>query len=275
MPIFIYAWEKYKCEIAHNRSMRSWTPYEKTQLARAGLSHLVHVVMGQTPVEYLTGQADFCGWQVLVSPAVLIPRVETEDLVAHCFAEVQRLSEQQKRLTIVEVGTGSGAIGLSLWRNLAQKQLMSHCDITLSDVSAAALEVAEKNLSQVEAAFGSAFLPKLQQMDLLSDWPSTKRIDLLIANLPYIPSERIASLDASVVQHEPRLALDGGADGLVLIKKLLQQAESLLSPNGVIWLEVDSDHTLEQFLSFNLPFQYQTVLDCFEQSRFIRATRAT
>lgn len=255
--------------------MRSWTPYEKTQLARAGLSHLITTVLDEAPVEYLTGQADFCGWQVAVSPAVLIPRVETEDLVKYCFTEAQKLIEQQKHITIAEVGTGSGAIGLSLWRNLAQKQLLNNCEVTLSDVSVPALSVAQKNLSQVEAAFGSAFLPKLQQMDLLSDWPSTKRIDLLIANLPYIPSERIATLDASVVQHEPRLALDGGVDGLVLIKKLLQQAESLLSPNGVIWLEVDSSHALEQFVAFNLPFQYQTVLDCFEQSRFIRATRAT
>lgn len=255
--------------------MRHWTPYEKTQLSRAGLSQLLSTVADETPVEYLIGQVDFCGWKVSVAPSVLIPRVETEDLVTHCFAEVQRLCQQQRPLTIVEVATGSGAIGLSLWRSLAQKQLLSHCDLTLSDVSVPALEVAEKNVRRVVAEFESAALPKVLQMDLLADWPSHQQIDLLIANLPYIPSERIASLDASVVLYEPKLALDGGADGLVLIKKLLQQAESLLSPSGVIWLEVDSSHTLEQFVAFDLPFQYQTVLDCFEQPRFIRATRAT
>lgn len=206
---------------------------------------------------------------------MLIPRVETEDLVAHSLGEVVGLLKHKKSLTIVEVGAGSGAIGLSIWRNLTQQQLMSHCNITLCDISSAALAVAEKNLAKVRTEFGAKFLPKLQQMDLLADWPKDQPIDLLIANLPYIPSARIATLDESVIDHEPRLALDGGADGLVIIKKLLQQAESLLAPSGVIWLEVDSGHTLEQFTAFNLPFQYQTVLDCFEQSRFIRATRAT
>ncbi len=275
MPIFIYAWEKYKCELAYNSQMRHWTPYEKTQLSRAGLSHLLVEITDEAPVEYLIGQVDFCGWNVRVSPAVLIPRVETEDLVAFCFAEVQKLTRQKNPLSVVEVGTGSGAIGLSLWRNLTQKHLNNSCEIYLSDLSQDALLVAEKNLAFLKIELDVENAPQLQQMDLLSEWPHEKPIDLLIANLPYIPSARLETLGESVRKHEPMLALDGGEDGLKLIKKLLQQAESLLSKAGVIWLEVDDTHSLEKFVAFGLPFQYQTMLDCFQKPRFIRVSRAT
>lgn len=250
---------------------RHWSPYEKTQLARAGLSDLVHSVENNVPVEYLTHQVNFSDLTFKVSPMVLIPRVETEALVDFSVAEIENLLLQNSVIHIVEVGTGSGAIGLSLWQKITAKNLRNRCEITLLDISETALHVAKENKQQL---FPNDPHIQIKQMDLLCDWPVTAKIDLLIANLPYIPTANIAKLDSSVKDFEPHLALDGGPDGLVLIKKLLQQAVSCLTTNGVIWLEVDDTHTLEKLQNFGLPFQYEIALDCFHKPRFIKVVRS-
>ena len=187
-----------------------------------------HRLLGQrangVPVAYLTGEREFMGLPFAVNPAVLVPRPETEILVEWAL----RWLALRKNATVVDVGTGSGAIALSL-AALAKPGEIGH--VIGVDVSECALALAAHN----RARFGLQDRVVLVQGSLLG--PVAGPIDLVLANLPYLSPEQIAEnphLDA-----EPLLALDGGASGLDLIRQLLLHVPSLLSPAGAIGLEID------------------------------------
>jgi release factor glutamine methyltransferase len=176
------------------------------------------------PVAYLTGEREFMGLPFTVTPAVLVPRPETEILVEWA-ADWLRPGDRGR---VVDVGTGSGAIALSLAHLLGPEW---HGTITGIDVSPDALRVAERN----RANLGLEHRVALREGHLLQgeDVP----FDLILANLPYLRPEQVdgnANLAA-----EPRLALDGGADGLDLVRELLADAPRVLAPGGAIGLEID------------------------------------
>jgi len=155
------------------------------------------------PLQYLTGSQDFFGRTFEVTPHVLIPRPETEILIEEVLK--QRPSFQGRKPRLVDIGTGSGAIAITLaleWPEL---------DVTAIDLSPEALAVAKRNSERLGAAEKITFL----QGDLIQPLlQGSLRPDLIISNPPYIPSADCEELDAEVRDHEPRLALDGGADGL-------------------------------------------------------------
>lgn len=174
-----------------------------------------------TPIPYLIGTAPFMDMDLHVTADVLIPRPETEQLVEMAAAWAMANGASK----IVDVGTGSGCIAISLARRLPQ------CDITAVDISATALAIARKN--------GAAFAPDritFLQSDLLE--AVDERFDLIAANLPYITQAEWTQLNDGVKFYEPTLALVGGEDGLDLIKKLAQQAITRLNPDGMIVLEI-------------------------------------
>ena len=156
------------------------------------------------PVEYLLGSTTFAGHRIAVSPDVLIPRPETEILLE----EAIRLIDPEG-LPVLDVGTGSGILALSLAKKFPQ------LDVFAVDLSPAALAMAQKN---AEGVGKITFL----KSDLMEDGEKflPKRFQMIVANLPYIPSGQIDGLMREV-RHEPRLALDGGKDGLDLIRKLI------------------------------------------------------
>lgn len=170
------------------------------------------------PLPYLLGHWEFFGLDFQVSPAVLIPRPETELLVEQALL--------RKPTSIADVGTGSGIIAITLAAKLPQAQVIA------SDLSIEALAVAQANAQHLGVAERVTFI----QSDLCEAYPAQK-FDLICANLPYIPSADLT--DLPVAQHEPRLALDGGPDGLDLIRRLLQQAHSYLAPQGGLLLEIE------------------------------------
>ncbi len=196
-------------------------PLTPDQAAR--YAELVARAAEGTPIPYLTGWRAFCHHDFIVTPDVLIPRPETEHLVDAALAWAQARPAQ--RLTIADVGTGSGAIALSL------AAALPGATVYALDCSAAALEVARRNAIQIGVSnvrFG--------QGDLLAALPEGVNPDLIAANLPYIPS---ADLDAlAVARHEPRLALDGGPDGLDVIRRLVTQAIDRLPPTFALLLEI-------------------------------------
>jgi len=179
------------------------------------------------PLAYILGQREFYGINVILTPAVLIPRPETEGLVEHALLMALMGMESQD-LTIADVGTGSGAIAINLAIHLPAAKIFA------VDVADAVLDVAAYNVrvhdvgERVNLGIG----------DLLDAVPEP--VDLIVANLPYIPTERIPTLQPEV-QQEPALALDGGPDGLDLIRRLLTQAEEKLKETGIILLEMDPD----------------------------------
>ena len=244
--------------------LRKFTPYEQTQLGRYG-----HIPSGgdpfqlpetdTTPVEYLTGKAEFCGLVLNVSPEVLIPRLETEELVERAIEFITAalaLKTTELPLQLLDVGTGCGAVPCALAARFSPEQLT----LTGSEVSATALEVARQN----DPAGRVTWL----ESDVLDQVPNLG-YTLITANLPYIPSERIPYLDASVSAHEPHVALDGGSDGLQLIRKLLNQAPSFLVPQGKVILEVDYTHTITDFSLESADWKLEFSRDSFDRQRFI------
>lgn len=178
------------------------------------------------PVPYILGRRGFFDRDFLVTSHVLIPRPETEHLVeaALAWAHAHLPAIVPRPLRLVDVGTGSGVIALSLAARLPLAQVVA------TDVSAAALLIAREN------GAGLANVTYVQA-DLLAG--VTTRFDLICANLPYIATSDLSVLD--VAKFEPHVALDGGADGLMLIRRLLGQAPSRLASPGLLLLEIGAD----------------------------------
>lgn len=183
-------------------------------------SSLAQYLQG-VPLPYILGGWEFYGRTFQLTPDVLIPRPETEMLVKFALQHAQATP----RPRIIDVGTGSGCIAITLAAELPSSTLLG------VDLSLAALQVARLNASRL----GQRQV-RFLQTDLLT--PLSTRFDLICANLPYIPSQTLATLPVS--RWEPRLALDGGQSGLDVIQRLLHQARSRLAPNGVILLETEA-----------------------------------
>ncbi len=182
------------------------------------------------PLPYILGYREFYGMSLEVNPSVFIPRPETEILVD----EAIRLAKQMpsRPLRIVEVGTGCGAIAVALASHLA------NVDIRATDISRQALTTAQANAER----HGLRNRIEFMHCDLLSCFLGP--IDMLIANPPYVSSAVIPSLEPEIRIFEPREALDGGDDGLSLIRRLLGEARRVLQGNSVILLEMDP-HQME------------------------------
>ncbi len=180
------------------------------------------------PVAYLVGRREFYGIDFEVSPSVLIPRPETELLVDHAVAASARLqaADERRNLVAVDLGTGSGAVAVVL--AMRQPRLR----VIAVDRSADALDVAGANA----AIHGVADRIEFRQGDLLQG--IDERIDLLVANLPYIPTAEIDHLMPDVRDYEPHEALDGGSDGMVLIRRTLEEAVDRMATAGVLLFEI-------------------------------------
>ena len=178
------------------------------------------------PVAYLVGERAFYDVDLFVTSDVLIPRPETEHLLEEALAWTRGRARPQIRA--LDVGTGSGALALSLARHLPQVEVWA------VDRSLAALDVARRNL----ARYGLERRVALVCGDLLAGLAGP--FDLIVANLPYIPRADLAQLAPDVADYEPHLALDGGEDGLDLIRRLLSEAPTRLAPDSLLLLEIDS-----------------------------------
>lgn len=224
---------------------RNLSPYEKNQLRKHGIDESI-AESTQSPVEYLTGAIEFLGNTFRVDKNVLIPRVETEELVSLATTLILQQAGRNKRevFQIADVGTGSGAIAISIAQELRHHSFAFA--VSAFDISPKALVVADKNKQQILPDAPITFILS----DLLKNTTTNQHFDCIVANLPYIPSDRIHNLDESVKDFEPHLALDGGPDGLNLVRKLLMQAETLLTPDGIIVLELDITHTAEALQEF-------------------------
>lgn len=191
---------------------------------RARFRDLITQRASGTPIAYLTGTHPFYDlpYDLIVTPDVLIPRPETEHLIeaALQWAKTRTVSR------IVDVGTGSGAIAVTLALHVPTAAMIA------VDISRAALEVAQHNAARYDLGKRIRFV----QGDLLAPLAGLRGCDLLAANLPYIARDDLAGL--RVTEHEPHLALDGGPDGLDLIRRLLDQAPALLAADSLVLLEI-------------------------------------
>ena len=191
------------------------------------LARMVERRLAREPLAYVLGHWEFYGLDFAVGADVLIPRPETELLVerALVLAGTRRVAEE---VVIAEAGTGCGAISISLALHLPLARIYA------TDLSQDALAMARLNAARHSVADRVALL----HGDLLE--PVPHRADLIVANLPYLPSGRIDSLQPEI-RWEPRMALDGGPDGLGLIRRLLHQAVDRIKAGGSILLEIDPE----------------------------------
>jgi len=186
---------------------------------------LMQRAANKEPIPYLIGSAPFCGRDFDVNSDVLIPRPETELLVETGLSWVKKTMRSPGNLFIIDVGTGSGCIAITLALGLPGAHVIG------MDQSLAALKVAHENATKHDAG-----QVQFRQGELLE--PVRGKPDLIVANLPYVADQEWTELDDGVKLHEPDVALRGGPDGLRLIRRLLVQATKQLAPGGAIFLEI-------------------------------------
>ena len=191
------------------------------------LAQIVERRLKREPLAYILAYKEFYGVNLLVNSDVLIPRPETETMVEHALF-MALMGMETTELVIADVGTGTGAIAINLAIHLPAARIYA------IDAADAVLDVASHNIRTHNVADRI----KLAKGDLLE--PVPEPVDLIVANLPYIPTSRIPTLQPEI-QWEPIAALDGGGDGLDLIRRLMSQAPDKLKENGIILLELDPE----------------------------------
>jgi release factor glutamine methyltransferase len=181
------------------------------------------------PLQYITGEAEFCGLKFHVDKRVLIPRPETELLVEAVAEKLKAESGERKGgVKVVDVGTGSGCIAIALAKKLPE------VEISALDVSLEALEVARGNASLHQIKKNIRFL----ESDLLEALPDSFVVEAIVSNPPYIADGELVKLPREVRDFEPVRALAAGEDGLKVIRRLVMDARRILSPSGFVALEI-------------------------------------
>ncbi len=196
---------------------------------RRRLEEWVRRRCGREPLQHLLGTAPFLEWELEVSPDVLVPRPETEVLALKAqewLRSRRSLDATGPRLKALDIGTGSGCLAISLAR-------VPGVEVLAIDVSEAALEVARSNAARLGFP-GIGFLHR--DLKTLSE-SAFRDLDLIVSNPPYIPTAEIPGLDPEVRDHDPRLALDGGSDGLDFYRVLARRGRHWLLGSGRLMLE--------------------------------------
>lgn len=224
-----------------------------------GFRRLVERRLSGEPIAYIRGHREFCGLDFSVEPGVLIPRPESELLVEQAI----RLAEEGAVSTVAEVGTGCGAVAISLALNLPRTKIYA------TDISASALKVARFNCQK----HGVADRVCLLHGDMLHPLPEP--VDIIIANLPYVREAELPQVSSA--GFEPLLALNGGVDGLDKIRQLCQQAGDRLRPGGSLLLEIGQGQAMAVTTLLGRLFpsaEIEVMPDLSGIERVVRATLA-
>lgn len=226
-------WQRYE--------QRLHSDEELPQEIASQLKNHLDELKNHRPYQYVLGETHFFGLRFFVEEGVLIPRPETEELIELALKKIKE-KFASRPLRILEIGTGSGIIPISLKKNLPNAEIFS------IDISEKALQIAQKNAlsNEVEVHF-------IQTDYLSTDF--AEKFDVIISNPPYIAKEEAAEILPSVKNYEPQLALFSPTeDPLVFYRKIAQDATQILSEEGLIFLEINQklgQETLELFHRFN------------------------
>lgn len=229
---------------------------------RAKLRELVRQRAEGCPVAYLVGSKEFYQLSFAVDQTVLIPRPETEHVVVEALAFARQRPVQR----FLDMGVGSGALAVTLSQEWPEAQGVA------VDISPAALTTARRNAEKHGVAGRLAFV----ESDLFDRLPASEPFDLIVSNPPYVGTEELASLPPDVVRYEPRTALDGGAGGLVVVGRLVQQAAQFLRPGGALLLEIGArqEPAVRQLFGSQTGFELApTIRDFAGHPRVISARR--
>jgi release factor glutamine methyltransferase len=215
-------------EVLHCPRIQLYTTFdaEPPEAARSAFRELVKRRAEGTPVAYLVGRREFFSLSFRVTPAVLIPRPETEFLVSALLDRVK--AGDNAAVSVCDVGTGSGCIAIAAAKHLPQARF------TAIDASPEALEVARSNAE----AHGVAERIEWVDGDLFDALPADRQFDYVVSNPPYVTEAEMAALAPEVRNHEPRGALCGGPDGLAVIRRLVAESPARLRPGGSLLIEI-------------------------------------
>ena len=243
-----------------------------TQLSadsQAELAEILRRLLYHEPVQYVLGMADFCGRQFLVTPSVLIPRPETEELCQWVTAsEMTQGGSRSESLTILDVGTGSGCIAITLAATMPAVQ------VTAWDISEGALQVAQENArrNNVHVSFQQVDVLNVSSSLLLS--PSS--YTCIVSNPPYICNKERATMEANVLEHEPHHALFvPDDDPLLFYRAIAKLGQQMLSYGGWLYFEVNPLFAaqLARLLSAMSYYDIEIKEDQFGKQRMIRARK--
>lgn len=201
--------------------------YKETGHEEALQEMATRIAKGE-PVQYVLGDADFCGLALHVEPGVLIPRSETEELVAWA-AETFKATRAEETGNVLDIGTGSGCIAIALARYLPQAQVEAW------DVSEDALRIASGNAEKNNIEVG------FRKVDVLEDaGKAQETYDMIVSNPPYICEEEAQDMEKNVLEHEPRLALFvPDSDPLLFYRRIAQLGQQILRNNGLLFFEIN------------------------------------
>jgi release factor glutamine methyltransferase len=215
--------------------LKLYTDYERplSDKELSGYRALVQRAGEHEPIAYLTGRAHFFNMEFEVSPAVLIPRPDTETLVENVL-QLARNTAGFESPRVLDLCTGSGCIAAAIANGI------KGANVIATDISEAAVEVARRNIERLGLAdrvtveLGDLFEP-------VARLPDPQPFNLIVANPPYIPSGDVEKLDRNVREYEPVTALDGGIDGLVVHRRIFEGAVERLVPGGRLYVEIQFD----------------------------------
>ena len=226
------------------------------------LDNILSRIESHEPWEYIRGEAEFCGNKFLVDRNTLIPRIETEQIVSIVY-ELQKKNTTYN--SVIDVGTGSGCIIISLAKILCNKNNLKFF-------------ATEKNLKTLKVAKKNSVLHKVNKKVLfLKDnliFSFEKRVSpIIIANLPYIPTDMFKNLEKSVIYFEPESALDGGKDGLKYYRRLKKQIEEkmknkIFSKDTILIMEIESSTLGNVRKLFKKVSKFEVIKDCRGKNRF-------
>jgi release factor glutamine methyltransferase len=212
------------------------------------------------PVAYLVGRKEFYGMELAVSPAVLIPRPDSEHVVIDCLA----LAKMKVHPAILDIGTGSGNLALALAKHHPTAR------VTTIDRSAEALAVAQANA----AKHGLTERVRFLHGDLFAPLPAEEKFDFIVSNPPYIASEDMANLPIGVRNYEPHLALDGGPGGFVVFDRLIDEARNRIQPGGYLIVEIGSPQEAHARQKIEAYPEYELAATIHDYSGHPRVLRA-
>lgn len=204
--------------------------------------HLITLRSKRIPLQHLLGETEFYGLPFKTTPDALIPRPDTETLIEAVVAHLK----DHPAPTLLDIGTGSGIIAITLAHELPRARVLA------TDIAKPSLKLAQKNAHLNHVSHRIHFVSS----NLFAAFTQTPKFDAIISNPPYIPTQNILTLEPEVLDHDPHLALDGGADGLTFYRKIIPQSLTHLTSKGLLALEIgyDQAHTVSHIITQHTHF---------------------
>lgn len=244
------------------------TDIELSPAQKEKFEKLCECRMARMPIQYIVGEWDFRDITLVMQPPVFIPRPETEELVELIL---QQQIDLTKRVRFLEIGCGSGAISLALLKSLPNAKAES------ADQSSMACLLTMKNAINLKVADRIKVIQSKINDRLKCD-DFKHKYDFIVSNPPYVPSRDLMNLEPEIRLYEDLRALDGGEDGMSIIKIIIQMSTNLLKSGGTLWLEVDPSHPelIQKFLQQHKELHLKYVAcypDLFHNDRFVEILR--